>query len=233
MEKNKKLEDLIKIDSNKQSYIDVVDMPKKVEMEAEGYNFVDEKGYIIRTAAYISLFSPEIADFAQSLVYKRDFPREFENLRKINEIIPKNSVKPIALVYDNSISKNYIRGYITKTDSSLIPLRDYLNLEKEKIAEIDAGNVNDIENQLLAAVDKLKASNMYNKLPEETFSLDNIYITENNKVILMNMNNLLCFSDKNPKYLDKELKKTIKYLEKSRKKLSYMNRTRNNPAQYY
>ncbi|MCW1295011.1 MAG: hypothetical protein QXP07_04140, partial [Candidatus Parvarchaeum sp.] len=66
------------------------------------------------------------------------------------------------------------------------------------------------------SVNKLKVSKMYNKLPRGALSLDNIYVTEKNKVILLNTNYFMGFSDKDPRYLDKELQKTIKYLEKKK-----------------
>ncbi|MCL4397142.1 hypothetical protein M1494_02235 [Candidatus Parvarchaeota archaeon] len=231
---NNKLEELIKQDDGGIRSVNFASMPHKNELEEQGYHFVDENEYIAKTEAYISLFHPNTSDLAHHLILKRNFENEFEKLEEINSIIPENSVKPIAMVYDNSISKGYVRGYITKTDGRLTTLKDYLTLEKERTEDFNASNITNIESQLSASVDKLKASKMYNKLPRGTLSLDNIYVTEKNKVVLMNMNYFMGFSDKHPKHLDKELKKTIKYLEKTKnKKLSYIGGDRNNPVHYY
>ncbi|MCW1295225.1 MAG: hypothetical protein QXD02_04425 [Candidatus Parvarchaeum sp.] len=217
---NSKLEELIKQDSKGIGYVNFASMPGKIELEKEGYHFVDEKDYIMKVESYISVFHPNNPDLAHCMVLKRNFENEFEKLGEINKIIPENSVKPIALVYDNSISNNYIRGYLTKTDGELYKLKSYLKLEKEKVKDIGSDNitktVTDIENQLSESVNKLKVSKMYNKLPRGALSLDNIYVTEKNKVILLNTNYFMGFSDKDPRYLDKELQKTIKYLEKKK-----------------
>lgn len=210
--KNSKLEGLIKEGDKGQKYINVTSLPNKTEMENQGYHFVDEKEYIINVESYMSIFHPIDSDLVYCMILKRNFENEFKKLGEINKIIPENSVKPIALVYDDSISKNYIRGYITKTDGKVVSLKNYLALEKKN--NLGIKNIIDIENQLYASVNKLKSTKMYNKLPEGTLSLDNLYVTEKNKVVLMNTNYLLDFSDKNTKYLDKELQKTIKYLEK-------------------
>ncbi len=235
MESNShKLEELIRQNNDKRKYIDVASLPGKSKMNKIGYHFVDEKGYIITTTAYLSLFHPESADFAQSMVVKRDFEYEFENLEKINGIIPENSVKPIALVYDNSVSKNYICGYLTETNGKITNIKDYINLKEDRNMNLSANDIIDIENQLTTLADKLKTADMYNKLPKGTFSIKNIYITEKNKVILMNMNYLMDFSDKNPKDLDRELKNTIKYLDKAKvKRLHYMHGGKNNATPHY
>jgi hypothetical protein len=235
MENNSyKLEELIRQSNDKKKYIDIASLPGKPEMNDAGYHFVDENEYIITTAAYMSLFHPESTDFAQSMVLKRDFEYEFKNLDKINRVIPENSVKPIALVYDNSVSKDYIRGYLTETNGKITNLKDYINLKEEKNADLSAGDILDIETQLTTLADKLKTSGMYNRLPDSTFSIKDIYITEKNKVVLMNMNYLMDFSDKNPKSLDKELKNTIKYLDKAKsKRLYYMHGGKNNATPHY
>ncbi|MGC8533712.1 MAG: hypothetical protein ACP5MV_03755 [Candidatus Parvarchaeum sp.] len=211
--KNSNLMNLIEETNKGSKYVNIKSLPNRTELENQGYHFIDEKAYITEISAFISMSYPETVDFAPYLVMKRNFKHEFEELGKINEIIPENSVKPIALVYDDSISKNYIRGYITKIDGRVTPLKNYLTLEKKINSGIE--NIIDIENQLYASVNKLKSAKIYSKLPEGTLSLDNIYVTEKNKVVLMNLNYFLDFSDKNPKYLDKELKRTIRYIEKS------------------
>jgi hypothetical protein len=244
-----KLEELVRQNSKGISFVNSASVPRKTELEKQGYHFVDENEYINKTEAYLSLFYPNNPDLTYHLILKRDFENEFENLSEINKIIPENSVKPIALVYDTSISKDYIRGYITKTDGELGSLGDYLASERKRHKIVDnikfrllragyvyvpsnmslnsfihrylcnTGSISNIENQLISIVNKLKAHNWFNKLPTGTFSLDNMYLTKKNKVILMNINYLMDFSNNNTKYQDKELKRTMKYLEKQRRKL--------------
>ncbi len=233
MENNSRnLEELIRESNDKRKYIGIASLTGKSNMDNNGYHFIDEKEYIAITAGNLSVFHPEITSFAQYMVFKRDFEYEFKNLDKINKIIPENSVKPIALVYDNSISKNYIRGYITKTNGKITNLKDYLK-EKRNV-DLSADQILDIKNQLITAKEKLKKADIYNRLPESTFSIKDIYITEKNKVVLMNMNYLLDFSVKNTKGLDKELKNTIKYLDKTKvKNLYYMYGGKNNATPSY
>ncbi len=215
-----KLDELIGQSKGGIKSVNFASMPSKIELEKQGYHFVDEKEYIANVKSYISVFHSSNSGLEHYMILKRNFESEFEKLGEINKIIPENSVKPIAIVYDNSISNNYIRGYLTKTNGEIYKLKSYLKLKKEKVEDVGSDNITeiitDIENQLFESVNKLKASKIYNKLPIGALSLNNICVTEKNKVILLNINYFMGFSDKNPKYLDKELQKTIRYLEKKK-----------------
>ena len=230
MEKWNKLEELIKSDGKGRRYIDVTALPDKNDIIRRGYNVCDEKEYTVRTAAYIALFNPMYSDYAQNMVLKRDFEYEFKNLEKINEIIPDNSIKPVAFIRDDSVSKGYIRGYITKTDK-VTNLKESI---KENPAGFTSDNILKIENTLERITDKFKKTGMYSRLPAGIFSVENIYLNEKNEVVLLNANYLLYFSEKNEKVLDNELNKTIRYLDKIKhKNVKHSNNGRNSNAAYY
>ncbi len=112
-----KLEEIISENEEGTKYIDFSKLPSKQEIRKRGYNFIDEEEYIRNTANYLSCFMLGNGNYVDGFIPKRNFKEEYENLNEINKMIPENSVKPIALVYNNSISKNYIGGYITKTNS--------------------------------------------------------------------------------------------------------------------
>ncbi|MCL4391432.1 hypothetical protein M1112_01925 [Candidatus Parvarchaeota archaeon] len=229
MEKWNKLEELIKYNGKGGKYIDVADLDKN-DLINQGYNVCDEKEYTIRTAAYIALLNPVYSDYAQNLVLKRDFEYEFKNLEKINEIIPDNSVKPVAFVRDDSVSNGYIRGYITKTGK----VTNLKELIKENSMDFTSDNILKIENTLEKITDRFKKTGMYNRLPTSIFSVENIYLNEKKAVVLLNVNYLLDFSEKNEKVLDNELNKTIKYLDKiKRKNVKHSNNGRNSNAAPY
>ena len=149
MEKISKLEEVIRKDNK--NYIKIEELPKINELQEKGYNFIDENVYLAEKASYLSNFQNIDPLVAYYMVPKRNFKYEFENLLRINKLIPENSVKPIALVYDDSLKKNYVRGYITKTDGKIYPLKSYLK-SKSKAEYTNTDNIikiiNDIENQL-------------------------------------------------------------------------------------
>ncbi len=213
-----KLEEVI----GKNKYVDVSDMPKKDELAKNKLKFIDENEYIDITAANMSNFNPLYAEYARNLITKRDFKSEYSNIEKINMILPENCVKPVVFVTDNSISKGYIRGYLVELNGKDIKdMQGYIKDIKKKRYLPAKGEIEDIEGQLLYIKEKLIAKGIYDTLPIETFSADNLYINEDKKVLIMNMNYALTFNKKNEKIIDSGLEKTIKHLEKVRTKNEY------------
>lgn len=231
MEKISKLEEVIRKDNK--NYIKIEELPKINELQEKGYNFIDENVYLAEKASYLSNFQNIDPLVAYYMVPKRNFKYEFENLLRINKLIPENSVKPIALVYDDSLKKNYVRGYITKTNGKTMKLKEYINNKLKEGTNINNVIIS-IEQQINLLMETLKNAEMYNKVPIGTFDMDNINVDSKNEVVLFNMNYLLSFSDINTKLHDKDIKKTIKYLEKMRhKKISYMNKNEGNDLTYF
>ncbi|MEM0143480.1 MAG: hypothetical protein QXL94_05970, partial [Candidatus Parvarchaeum sp.] len=116
--------------AKKEKFTNYFDLPDKAELEKDGLKFIDERQYILTTAAYIGFFNPQVQDISENLVNKRDFNYEFDNIDKISKLIPENCVKPVSLVYDDSIAKGYICGYVVDTRGKNQPLKQYLRAIK-------------------------------------------------------------------------------------------------------
>lgn len=218
MEKLSKLEDLV--NENVKEYINFKDLVKNIDnLREKGYNFIDEQSYITEKAGHMSIVNNIDFMLAENLIPRRDFEYEVKNLYKINEIIPENSVKPVAFVYDDSIEKNYIRGYLTKSNSESIPLKEYIHKGLKGEICLSPDKIVYMEKQINDISLKLKQADTYNRIPPSVFAAENIQVDKNNNIILMNTNYMLVFSERKSKYIDNEIRKTIKYLDKAKKKL--------------
>lgn len=210
MEKISKLEKLM--DGRK--HVNFEELPDLKCLKENGYNFIDEKTYLIEKAAYLSGINNIDFMLAINYIPRKNFIEEYNNLTKINKTIPKNSVKPLVLVYDNSIKKDYIRGYITKSSSETTNLKKYLQEGLDGKIYFDIEMIMSLERQLEHISNKLKKEDIYNSMPSTAFDIENIDVDKNNCIVLMNMNHHLSFNKSNGKVNDNELKKTIKYLTK-------------------
>ncbi len=230
MEKISKLENLV--DGRKR--INFEELPDLGYLKENGYNFIDEKAYLIEKAAYLSGINNIDFMLAINYIPRRNFIEEYDHLTKINEAIPKNSVKPLVLVYDNSIKKDYIRGYITKTSSETTNLKKYLQEGLHGKIHLDIEMIMSLERQLEHVSNKLKKEDIYNSMPNTAFDIENIDVDKNNCIVLMNMNHYLSFNKGNGKTNDKELKKTINYLNKIKNRnWDYLHESRrSNPLHY-
>lgn len=218
MEKLSKLEDLV--NENVKEYINFKDLVKNIDnLREKGYNFIDEQSYITEKAGYMSIVNNIDSMLAENFIPRRDFEYEVKNLYKINEIIPENSVKPVAFVYDDSIEKNYIRGYLTKSNSESIPLKEYIRKGLKREICLSPDKIVYMEKQINDISLKLKKADTYNRIPPSVFAAENIQVDKNNNIILMNTNYMLTFFERKSGYIDNEIRKTIKYLDKAKKKL--------------
>ena len=132
------------------------------------------------------------------------------------------------------LKKDYIRGYITKTSSETTNLKKYLQEGLHGKIHLDIEMIMSLERQLEHVSNKLKKEDIYDSMPNTAFDIENIDVDKNNCIVLMNMNHYLSFNKGNGKTNDKELKKTINYLNKIKNRnWDYLHESRrSNPLHY-
>ncbi len=196
---------------------DIAIRMKDLNLSDIPYKMIDELTYNARVSQYLSITSPSVFGSLFNPFPARDMKEEYQNLKQINKMLPENTSKPVGMVLDEGVEKGYIRGYLIN-EKNAEPVREVLHLGYGKKTRDSLLSklklIEDVISQLDAVKDTLKKNGQYDKLPTGTFDVDNMYITDNGKILLFYSNQNMTFCDGNGKVLDRNLTKTTNYLEK-------------------
>jgi hypothetical protein len=196
--------------------IKMTDLRENFDLKGKGYIIIDEVAFNNYMSSYISTITGNPQH--QVLLFKRDLEGEYNSMKKLNKLLPEHVPEPVAMILDGAKSREYLRGYLLKSDDST-PIREALYIKrkdrtpdmyKEKARIIDS-----VVEQLKSIKNIHEANGEYNRLPLWTFDADNLRLTSNRKVLLLASNDNISFLDKDKIHIDKSLDKTIHYLNKT------------------